>query len=285
MKTTSKGYLFVLIAASLWASIGPLAKLAFAQGMTPLQVAFYRAMLGWLFFLGHALIKKKIGVSIRDLPFLMIFSFLCVTLFFLSYQLAVAKVGASLASVLLYTAPAWVIFLAKIFLREDITLLKLIALILTLVGVSIISFTGGNYGSIKIDSAGVFWGLISGFTYALYYILGKKTLTHYDSITIFTYILPLGCLPLLFFLPLEVPPVKALFTLFLLGFTTTYLAYLSYYNGLKYLEASRAAVVATLEPVIASILAFFFWQEVFGFTVYLGASLIIVAVFLVVSRS
>lgn len=282
-KTFSKfqGYFFILLAATLWGSIGPLAKLAFAQGVTPLEAAFYRAMFGWCFFFVHALVKRSIKIELRELPLFFVFSFFCVTLFFLSYQLAVARVGASLASVLLYTAPAWVIVLARVFLGEKISPLKLIALALTLVGVYLISFSGKDV-QVKINYLGIFFGLLSGFTYALYYILGKKILTHYNSFTIFTYILPLGCLPLFFFLPSTLPSNQALFTLFCLGFATTYLAYLSYYQGLKYLEASKASMVATIEPVVASLLAFFFWGEVLSFTGYMGAVLILVAVVLTI---
>ncbi len=44
------GYIFIIIAATCWGSIGPVAKLAFQKGVSPLQVAFYRAMFGWTFF-------------------------------------------------------------------------------------------------------------------------------------------------------------------------------------------------------------------------------------------
>jgi len=283
LSTEITGYIFIIIAASCWGSIGPVAKLAFKNGMGPMEVAFYRAVFRWVFFFIHAIFRGVIRINLKDFPTFIIFSLLCVSLFYVSYQVAVSKIGASLASVLLYTAPAWVTILARIFLNEKITPLKLIALFLTISGVVLISFSSNTpENQLKITPMGIVWGLISGLTYALYYIFGKKTLQNYSSITIFTYILPIGSIPLFFLIPKSLPPQSALFPLLFLGFVTTYLAYIAYYKGLKYLEASRASVVATLEPVVASLLAFLFWDEVLSPISYIGGALILCSVILTI---
>jgi len=63
---------------------------------------------------------------------------------------------------------------------------------------------------------------------------------------------------------------------------STYGAYFCYYNSLKYLEPSRASVSATLEPVVAAVVAFFWWGEVMGVTGYLGSALIIASVLVMI---
>jgi len=62
----------------------------------------------------------------------------------------------------------------------------------------------------------------------------------------------------------------------------TYGAYFCYYIGVRYLEASRASIAATLEPVVAAVVAFFWWGESFGVTGYVGSALILGAVLLMV---
>lgn len=104
------GYIYILAAATLWGFLGPFGKMAFQEGVSPLEVAFWRAMLAWFLFAAQALYQGRARVNPRDLPGLALFGFLCVTLFFGSYQIAVEKGGAAMASVLLYTAPAWVFF-------------------------------------------------------------------------------------------------------------------------------------------------------------------------------
>ncbi|MBU3952479.1 MAG: DMT family transporter, partial [Proteobacteria bacterium] len=63
-----------------------------------------------------------------------------------------------------------------------------------------------------------------------------------------------------------------------LSFVSTFLANFCYYKGLQYLEAGRASIVATLEPVVAAFTAYVFLGEYFTFLGYVGAGLILVAV-------
>ncbi len=130
-----KGYLFITAAAALWGMIGPFARLAFSEGVLPMEVAFWRAVLAWIFFGTHAMVLREVRMQRRDWPALLTFALTGVALFYGSYQLAVKAGGATLASVLLYTAPAWVVVLARIFFKEAITPVKLVALALTLVGI------------------------------------------------------------------------------------------------------------------------------------------------------
>ncbi len=125
------GYLYVLAAACLWGLIGPLSRLAFASGWTPLEVAFWRAALAGLLFGLHALRLGRVCVARRDLPIVVAFGLVGVALFYASFQFAVQAGGGAMAAVLLYTAPAWVALLSWIFLKEAMGPRKLAALTLT----------------------------------------------------------------------------------------------------------------------------------------------------------
>ena len=134
------GYLF--LAAALWGLLGPVARLAFQEGLSPLEVAFYRAVLAWPLFLFHALRLRRIRVEGRDLPWILLFGLVGVSLFYGAYQLAVGRAGAALASILLYTAPAWVALFSRLFLREPLGPRGGVALALTLLGVGLIGWGG-----------------------------------------------------------------------------------------------------------------------------------------------
>ncbi len=170
-----KGYLYIFAAAALWGLLGPFAKLAFQEGIAPLEVAFWRAILAWLCFGSQALWQRQIRVAVSDLPVLGLFSLTGVFFFYGSYQLAVQKGGAALASVLLYTAPAWVALMAGFFFKEKMTRIKMAALAATLAGVALVSLgAGGAIGGASGQmTAAVMWGLVAGFCYSLYYIFGK----------------------------------------------------------------------------------------------------------------
>ena len=281
----TKGYLYIIFAAILWGIIGPVSRLAFDQGMAPLEVAFWRAVLAWICFGSHALVSGKLRIEKRDLPALLVFSVTGVTLFYGSYQLAVDKGGAALSAVLLYTAPAWVTVLSRFFFKEPLTLVKIAALAMTITGVAGVSFGAGNVTAgvgEQIKVTAFIFGLIAGFCYSLYYIFGKHFSGRYDSPTIFLYILPLGALLLLPWVTFTTKNMTAWAALATLAFFSTYLAYYSYYAGLKYLEASRASITATLEPVVAALVAYFWWQESFSIIGYVGGGLILASVVLII---
>lgn len=271
--------LCIVLAALCWATLGPVAKLAFAHGMAPLDVAFWRAMSGWVFFALQAVHMRALRVKSRDLPLLALFGFLGVTVFYGSYQIAVRDGGAALASVLLYTAPAWVVLLARIFLQEALSPVKLVCVALSVAGVAGVAYGSGDVAvGYSWPMMGVVCGLVSGLTYALYYVFSKHLLRSYKASTIFFYIQPLGALFLLPFLSaLPADPV-AWGAVFFLGLVTNFGAYTLYCLGLERLEASRAAVLATIEPLSAAVLAYFWWDERFRTAGYLGSALIVLSV-------
>lgn len=281
-----KGYLYVLGAAVLWGLIGPISKFIFADGVSALETAFWRSTLGWGMFAIHALLFSGFRIARHHFVPLAIFSILGITLFYGSYMLSIEYVGAALASVLLYTAPAWVALLSWIFLAEKMTGWKIAALSLTLAGVAGVSLgpqiMGG--GNVSFSWLGILSGLTAGFTYALYYIFGKKYFSGYATPTLFFYALPVGSLGLYPFIEFVPKGGSTWLWLLLLAATTTYGAYICYYAGLKRLEATRVSIVATLEPVIASLLAFTIWNERFDFMGYLGSGLILSAVLLTIAE-
>jgi drug/metabolite transporter (DMT)-like permease len=287
-KTQYKGYLYIVMAAVMWGFLGPLGKMAYAQGVTPLEVAFWRAFLAWCCFATEILVRQKtIKVMHRDLLPLCLFSVLCIALFYGSYQVAVKQIGAALSSVLLYTAPAWVIILSKIFLGERVTTAKLLALGLTISGVILIGFNQPSSiitGDGGILLLGIATGLLSGFCYSFYYILGKFFAAKYSASLLFFYTLLPGALLLLPWFSFAEKTSSAWIALNLLAVISTYGAYHIYYAGLKHIEAGRASIVATLEPVVAGIVAWYWWGEFFTPMGYAGVVLIISAVVLVIKK-
>lgn len=279
-----KGYFLIACAAALWGMIGPISKLAFREGVSPMEVAFFRAILAWFFFALHAGVKREMSVRRKDLPLILVFGIMGVTVFYVAYQLAVKSGGAALASVLLYTAPAWVAVMSRVFFAERMTPKKGFALLLTLAGVAAISLGAGSGTgpAVSLNLSALFFGLLSGFSYSLYYILGKHFSDRYSSPNLFLYMLPIGALFMLPWVQFSDKSPLAWASLILLAFLCTYSAYLLYYMGLKYLEATRAVITATLEPVIAAGIAFLWWGEYFTPAGYIGSAMILTGVVLMV---
>ncbi|SMB91931.1 DMT family transporter [Deinococcus hopiensis] len=265
--------LLILTAALLWGLLGILGKQAQAAGVAPLEVAFWRAVLGGALFALHAAVTRAPLPRGRDLGVTVAFGLAGVSVFYGSYQLAVRMGGASLASVLLYTAPAFVALLGVLVLRERLSLRELAAVAGTLAGIALISLGGG--AGVTVTGAALGWGLAAGFTYSLYYLYGKAYFARYAPPALLTVALPVGALGLLPFVEFTAKTPAAWLSLSALSVLSTYLAYLAYSAGLRGLPATRASVIASLEPVVAAGLAALLFGERLSLTALLGAALVI----------
>ncbi len=270
-------YLLILLAALLWALIGAFTAGILATGVGAMEIAFWRALLGGALFVAHGLLAGHLQLHRRrDAGFFAIFGVVGVTLFFSAYNLAIEAGGISLAVVLLYTAPAFVVVLARIFLKEKFTAPKVLAVFLVLAGVSLVAF-GGDSEGVTVSVASVGWGLCAGVGYASFYVVGKKLLVNYHPVAVYAYVLPVGALGMLPFVEFRPKTATAWLLLALLIVFSTYLAYLVYYLGLRRAEASRAVLVASTEPVIAAALAALFFGERFGIWGAVGAAMVVMA--------
>lgn len=263
----------ILAAATLWGLLGIFGKYALAAGLHPLEIAFWRAVLGGVLFGLHARATRARLPRGRDLLVTVGFGLLGVSVFYGAYQLAVRAGGASLASVLLYTAPAFVALLAWLFLRERLGKRELASVAVTMLGIALISF-GGSSG-VRVTPLAVTFGLLSGFTYALYYLYGKAYFLRFSPAALLALALPVGALGLAPLVPFAHKTPVAWAALGATAVLSTYLAYLAYGAALRTLNATRASVLASLEPVIASLLAAALFAERFTPLGLFGAALVV----------
>jgi DME family drug/metabolite transporter len=283
----------VLLAAALWGTLGTVYTLTIDNyGLTPLTVVFYRAFFGAAALGLWMALRRRDLLRVRRADWLLVggYGVLGVTVFYVAYIYAIVLVGVTTAVVLLYTAPAIVALLAWRFLGESLTGLKLGALALTFVGVILVS---GAYDPAHLSGnvLGIVCGVLSAATYALYSIFGK--LAHQRRLplaTLLFYTLGIGCLGLLGLLsPAELgapgahPESWAI--LLMLGTVQTLAPVAAYTISLRHLDAGVASIIATLEPVVAGILAFAVLHEPLSGPEVAGAALILLAVGLLQSRA
>lgn len=273
------GYLWIVLAAVLWGTLGPAARLALRDGVEPLELGFWRALVGGALFAAHALARRRVRIAPRDLPAIGAFALVGVALFYVAYFRAVRAGGAALAAILLYTAPAWVALASTVWLKERLTARTLGALALTLGGVALVALgSGADAGGVRLGAASLTWGLVAGLAYAVYYLFGKRYFARYEAPTVLACALPVGALALLPAVRFAPKGAATWAVLLFIAAVPTYLAYLVYGLGLRRLPATRAATVATLEPVVAAALAYAVWGEALRPLGYAGAALVLAGV-------
>lgn len=297
------GFIFLLIAGCLWGALGPMSRFAFAAGLTPLETAFWRGTIAGISFVAHfalVMFRKPSKWQSMDNPrnwdkglFLTVccFGILGVGVLEGSYVYAVHFGGAALASILLYSAPIWVNLFGWRILKETIRPKQWFALFMTFSGILGVSLWGAQ---INFSQIAILCGLLSGLGYALFYVAGKYFFKQCSPVSIFMVAFPVGSLTLLPLLygvdnlsPLDILSrfngfsEIAKWSLIGVGVFCTYLPYLFYAAGLKRVDAGRAAIVTTIEPVVAITLAHVFWNEQFSAAGYVFCILVLLGVMLV----
>ena len=284
-KEVAVGTGFILLAALLWGMFGPVARVALREGIGPLEIAFWRTIIALALFALHVALwhrkqhpasgepKRPLGIARADLPATLLFALTAVAALYAFLPLAVEAGGATLAVVLLYTAPAWVALFASLLLGERLTRRTMLALGLTLAGIGGIALAGE--GDVRPSLPALGWGLASGLSYASLYLFGKRLFARYAPAVVFVYALPVAALVLYPLTGFSHKSAQAWVALLVLGVFCTYAAYLAYSAGLSRIEATRAATIATAEPVIAALLAFAFWDERLPVTGYVAAGLVL----------
>ena len=266
MKT--QAYSFMIAGAGiLWGLISIFFKLLSAAGLDGFQTVAVRFGFSAILLFVWLAVRSPQLLRIRRPAHLLYFigtGILSQAFFNFCYYSAIARAGVSVAALLLYTAPAFVIVFSRVRFGEALTGRKLAALALTIAGCACIS--GALGGAPAIPRAALLYGLGSGLGYALYSIFGKLALREYapETVTVYSFVFAtLGLLPLTH--PAQFLPRLTEAAVLLPGIGVALLctvgAYLLYTAGLTHVEAGQAAILATVEPVVAALLGFLAFHE------------------------
>lgn len=277
-------YIYVVLAAFLWGIIGIFSKALVAQGFLPTQIVFVRAFgaMACLFIYLLLTQRKSLRIALKDSIYFIGTGIVSFVFFNWCYFNAIEKTSLSVAAILLYTAPTIVTFLSVILFKEKMTTNKWISLVLTFTGCLLVTvFSGG--GAVKTSGYGVLLGLGSGLGYALYSIFGRYALKKYSvlTVTFYTFVFAtLGLLPIT-----DISSMGSLLTQtdtqinsLCLCLLSTVAPFLLYTKGLSKLETSKASIVATLEPIVATVVGVMLFAEPVTGAKILGILLVIWAV-------
>ncbi len=279
-----KASFIVITAGIFWGAMGLFVNELSAAGLSSMQIAAVRMLGSALIFTTVLLLKdpRLLKIRLKDIWMFIGTGFISTTMFCVCYFDTVIKSESSIAVVLLYTSPIFVMLLSLIFFKERITLRKIAALIMTFLGCI---FVAGILQSTKALSPLVLLtGIGAGFFYALYSIFGKFALQKYHSSTVTAYTFLISALPLSFLgdLPKTAVTVAANPTILLLilGICVlcTVMPYFLYTYGLSGMESGRAAILVAVEPLVGSVIGILFYNESHDLLKILGILLILSAI-------
>ena len=281
------GPALILLAGCFWGSMGIFVRKLSAFGFSSIQIVSIRVTLAALFFSVLLLFRDRSGfrISLRDIPLFLGLGFGSILFFTVCYFSAISIMPLSTAAILLYTSPIWIMLMSVLFFRERMNGRKVLALALAFAGCVLVSGISGEGLTLK----GLLLGLGSGIGYGLYSILGTVALRKYSPYTVTTYTFLfaaagswLVCRPENMIARFSGADSLSwlLFFCCLTALVTAVIPFLAYTLGLRTVEASRAGILATIEPMVATLVGILVFSEPLTVLSGLGMALILAAVIL-----
>lgn len=283
------GYLYVVLAALLWALSGTASKFLFQVGLSPLHLVQMRATISafilflWLFLVKPSLLRVErsdwvalvvLGVALAATQF--------------TYLYAISKIPVAAAILLQYQAPVLIALYTVISRRTGLSYRTAFAIGGAVAGCYLM-VGGHRFDFTGMNRAGVISGLVSAASFALYTVRSEGTIRARNPWTVICYALIVtavvwNCVHQPFGAFLRGYGPTEWSWIFFVGFFGTVLPFGFYAKGVYLIQATKASVTATLEPVIAGFTAYLFLGEVMEPLQIAGGCLVMGAVIYLRSR-
>jgi len=294
---TRLGYAMVATAATLFAVNGSVSKVVLDSGLSSLELAQIRATcaaLGLLAFLA-VFARPRLRVDRRELLFLAAFGVVGVALVQWLYFVAIHNLPVGVALLIEFTAPLFVALFARFVYKEQIRRRIWVAVILCIAGLAIVVEV---WAGVAFSTVGVTAALGGAFGLTAYLLMAERERRHRDPVSLSFYgflfaaalwavVQPLWKFPwdvlgetvsLQGNLSEHSSPVWLLVAFIIVVGTMVTFSLLT--GALRHISATRASIVATLEPVIATVVAWIWLGETFGATQLIGGAVVLAGIFL-----
>ena len=284
-----RGMAIALIGGIFWGLAGVFGQFLFEyKGTNARWLVSVRLVLAGILLLSTVVVKQratfwKIWTDRKDAVTLILFGILGMAGCQLSYYTAVELSNAGTATVLQYTAPVLILGYEAVRMRRRPRGFEIAALVLALAGTFLLA-THGNPGSMSLSGKALAWGLMSAVMMAVYNLLPAKLMKKYGTFCVIGWGMLVGGIVLSAFTHpwsvvgrWDLEAVGAMAVVVVLG---TVLSFSFYMEGVRMIGAAKASLLASVEPVTATIASALIMHVVFAGMDVLGIVCILGAVLL-----
>lgn len=282
----NKYVISVIAAGTLWGFMGFFRRTLDSMGLTAVGCIAVRCLFAAVFFAITILFtdRKAFIIKLKDLWIFLGAGLVSLLAFGVCYFKAMDHMSLSTAAILLYTAPIFVIIISAVLFSEKITKKKLFAMALAFVGCCFVSGIGG--GGQPLTLTGLALGMGSGLCYALYSVFSRYAINHgYSTFTLNLYSCLIAAVGASVFGGTEyISIVSGNVPNFVFaaatGLVTCFLPYMLYTYGLVGLENGKASIMASIEPVVATVVGIVMYNEALSLMGAIGIILVLSAIVL-----
>ena len=293
---TRLGYIMVATAATLFAVNGSVSKVVLDSGLSSLELAQIRNTFAALLFLAFLVVfaPSRLRVGRRELLFLVAFGVVGIALVQWLYFVAIDNLPVGVALLIEFTAPLFVALFARFVYKEHIRRRIWVAVGLCITGLALVVelWQGVAFSTVGVTAA--FGGALALTAYLL---MAERERRHRDAASLSFYGFLVAALLWAVIQPLwdfpwdvlgesvslqgnladRTAPVWLLVAFVIVVGTMITFSLLT--GALRHISATRASIVATLEPVVATAVAWAWLDETFGPTQLIGGAVVIVGIF------
>lgn len=276
--------LLIILAACLWGLLGIFVRRFNEFGVEAMSIVFLRAVLTSLMTAAAAAVTdvKQLKLRFRDIWIFAGMGLISIVFFNFCYFTAISMMSISVAAILLYTAPVFVMILSAVIYKEKITVRKMAAMAVIMAGLVLV--TGVYSGGFSVTPSGVLYGLGSALGYAMYSIFNRAAIdSGYKPFAVTAWGFGFAALFSLLFADMGAIVEMVDLRPSMVGFAVLFAAvtsaapYILYSAGLKYTETGKAAIYSSIEPAAAAVFGMIFCNEKLTIPAVLGAAMILAA--------
>lgn len=265
-------YFLPILCGIMWGSAGIFVRTLSEMGMDSFTIVSTRAMMAAITILVGILCYdwKLLKIDIKDIWMFAGASVLGMFGVNICYNIAIEELTLSLAAVLLSMSPVFVLFLAAILFKEKITRKKVGCMLLALTGCVLVSGVLEASSNMQWSVKGILLGVGCAFFYSLYNLFSKFAIEKgYHAATSSFYsmfIIMLMMLPMTNWQSADVivkeKGVSIIIFIFFHALCLSVLPSVLFTLSLKYIEAGKAAILTSVEPVAAMVFGVLFFAEI-----------------------
>ena len=291
------GYAMVACAAALFGLNGTVSKIVLGTGLSSLRLTEIRCAGAFVGLLAIQLATRpdRLRTSRRELASLAAFGVLGVALVQVFYFLAIRRLEIGVSLVIQYLGPLLVALWARFVAGEHLRRRIWVALGLALAGLSLVV---DLWHGVSLDGLGVLFSLLSAATFAAYLLFAEQAVGSRDPISLLCF----GFVFATAFWTIAQPwwsfpfdvigertslhgnlaslhlPAGALIAWIVVA--GTIVPFFLIVGALQHLPATRVGVLAMLEPVIGTLIAFAWLDETLGAQQLAGGAVVLAGIVL-----
>ena len=275
---------FILIIGAIAIAFSPI--FVRFSDVDPIMTAFYRIFISlpfFLFFSSFNIIEKVKFPEFNNSYVIFLVSGIFFALDLICWHWSIKLTTVSKATFLSNLAPIVVIIFSLIFLKERFSKFFYLAALLSMVGM--LMLLGESFQFNKSQFIGDLLGVLTAVWYGSYIVTISQLRKKYNSTSIMflsgtvTAIILL-IVSILFEQSLIPQSLFTITIIFLLGFICQFMGQSFITYSLAYLSASLSSLCLLIQPITATVLAYFFFQEKLTTIQFFGSALILIGIYI-----